>query len=182
MKQIYFRWTNIYLGERQICTYDTHKCMKCPIKEQGTLVCEYWWQIIDQSSVGHDQQPALTTFSQTRQHLSLAGGETNMINISPYKKCLGRLAQRCAKQDPWTPPMRRVATQKPSHSSPLQLTPLAAGTWWDTNDHEVWESFGNWNLGKEEDEVVRHLGQSLGILVRFPNCHEARSKWVGEPD
>ena len=38
---IYFRWTNIYLGERQICTYDTHKCMKCPIKEQGTLVCEY---------------------------------------------------------------------------------------------------------------------------------------------
>ena len=57
MKQIYFRWTNIYLGERQICTYDTHKCMKCSIKEQGTLVCEYWWQIIDQSSVGHDQPP-----------------------------------------------------------------------------------------------------------------------------
>ena len=100
----------IYLGERQICTYDTHKCMKCPIKEQGTLVCEYWWQIIDQSSVGHDQQPALTTFSQTRQHLSSAGGETNMINISPYKKCLGKLAQRCAKQDPpWTPPMHYAA-------------------------------------------------------------------------
>ena len=34
-----------------------------------------------------------------------------------------------------------------------------------TNDPKVWESFGNWNLGKEEDKVVRHLRQSLGILT-----------------